>query len=280
LSRPVRITPLAEADIERAQGDYEAREQGLRNRFVLQVRATLDRIAANPLQYQVVPGTRDARRARVQDLSDAMWRIYSPTKTGLQLKTSVGKFQLIGGVERMHFGMIAYFETIPELFAMTEKRRSSFDDALVKRAAFQHEREVRYVTNGQFLKDRVLTRSRVRRDERVAGDRAWRGAIGGIEQISGDRTPIGGRDLKGDRCTRGNVVRNRAKLQCVWRRREFNRDVQVAADDRRADRIARDDGRRTRLRVCVRELLIPLRQRLAVSHVDHVLERRRVDERN
>src|SRR5260221_13947972 len=28
-------------------------------------------------------------------------------------------------------------------------------DALVKRAAFQHEREVRYLTNGQFLKNRV-----------------------------------------------------------------------------------------------------------------------------
>src|SRR3954464_412921 len=26
--------------------------------------------------------------------SDAMWRIYSPTKTGLQLKTSVRKFEL------------------------------------------------------------------------------------------------------------------------------------------------------------------------------------------
>ena len=112
--------------------------------------------------------------------SDAMWRIYSPTKTGLQLKTSVGKFQLIGGVERAHFGMIAYFETIPELLAMTEKRRSSFDDALVKRAAFQHEREVRYLTNGQFLMDRVQ-HHRASRCAAARSDRVHRRRDGGPE---------------------------------------------------------------------------------------------------
>ena len=67
LSRPVRITPLAEADIERAQDDYEAREHGLGNHFVLPVRVTLDRIAVNPFQYQIVSVTRDAQRARVHD---------------------------------------------------------------------------------------------------------------------------------------------------------------------------------------------------------------------
>jgi hypothetical protein len=55
LSRSIRITPLAEADIERAQDDYETREQGLGNRFVLQVRATLDRIAANPSNIRSSP---------------------------------------------------------------------------------------------------------------------------------------------------------------------------------------------------------------------------------
>ena len=73
MTRPVRITPLAEADIESAQDGYEAREQGLGNRFVLQVRATLDRIAANPFQYQIVSGTRDARRARVHDFPFGLW---------------------------------------------------------------------------------------------------------------------------------------------------------------------------------------------------------------
>lgn len=89
------------------------------------------------------------------DESDAMWRIYSPTRTGLQIRTSVGHFELIGDVERAHVGKIGYFESIAELLAMTATRKSPFDDALVKRAAFQHEREVRYLTNGHFLKNRV-----------------------------------------------------------------------------------------------------------------------------
>jgi hypothetical protein len=87
--------------------------------------------------------------------SDAMWRIYSPTRTGLQLKTSVGKFELIGDVERAHVGKVAYFDDVPQLLTMTERRKSPFDDALVKRAAFGHEHEVRYLTNGQFLKNKV-----------------------------------------------------------------------------------------------------------------------------
>jgi len=56
--------------------------------------------------------------------SDAMWRIYSPTRTGLQLKTSVRKFELIGDVARAHVGKIVYFDTIPQLLAMTETRKS------------------------------------------------------------------------------------------------------------------------------------------------------------
>jgi plasmid stabilization system protein ParE len=81
LTRPVRITPLAEADIESAQDGYEAREQGLGNRFVLQVRATLDRIAANPFQYQIVSGTRDARRARVHDFPFGLWYRVEPDES-------------------------------------------------------------------------------------------------------------------------------------------------------------------------------------------------------
>jgi hypothetical protein len=78
---PVSITPLAEADIERAQDDYEAREQGLGNRFVLQDRATLDRIVANPFQYQIASGTRDARRARVHDFPFGLWYRVEPDES-------------------------------------------------------------------------------------------------------------------------------------------------------------------------------------------------------
>ena len=74
--------------------------------------------------------------------------------------TSVGHFELIGDVERAHVGKIAYFESITELLAMTATRKSPFDDALVKRAAFEREREVRYLTNGHFLKNTCVARVR------------------------------------------------------------------------------------------------------------------------
>jgi len=48
LNRLVVLTPAAEQDVARAQDDYEAREQGLGNRFVEQVRTTLTRIGHNP----------------------------------------------------------------------------------------------------------------------------------------------------------------------------------------------------------------------------------------
>ena len=75
LSRPVRITPFAEADIAQAQDDYESREPGLGNRFVEQVRSTLTRIGQNPFQYQVVKGTREHRRA--PGASVPVWHLVS-----------------------------------------------------------------------------------------------------------------------------------------------------------------------------------------------------------
>jgi hypothetical protein len=65
LNRAVVLTPAAQQDIERAQDDYETREQGLGNRFVQQVRSTLIRIEQNPFQYQVVSESFGSRRAPV-----------------------------------------------------------------------------------------------------------------------------------------------------------------------------------------------------------------------
>jgi len=50
---------------------YESREPGLGNRFVQQVRDTIERIAQNPFQYQVAID--DARRARVRRFPYAVW---------------------------------------------------------------------------------------------------------------------------------------------------------------------------------------------------------------
>lgn len=73
MNRPVRLTPLAEADVARAQDDYELREPGLGNRFAQEVHATLTRIGQNPFQYQVVPNSLGNRRAPVHRFPFAVW---------------------------------------------------------------------------------------------------------------------------------------------------------------------------------------------------------------
>ena len=81
MSRPVRITPLAEADIASAQDEYESRDPGLGNRFVQQVRNTLTRIGQNPFQYQLIPGTHDDRRAPVRNFPWGVWYRVEPDES-------------------------------------------------------------------------------------------------------------------------------------------------------------------------------------------------------
>lgn len=83
--------------------------------------------------------------------SDAMWRIYSPFKTGVQITTSVEKFKSIDGIDGCYLGSVTYYASIPELLeksALSSKRRL-FDFALHKRMAFSHECEVRLLKCGQ-----------------------------------------------------------------------------------------------------------------------------------
>jgi hypothetical protein len=85
--------------------------------------------------------------------SDAMWRIYSPTRTGIQVATSVQKFNLIGGVDKWCLDDVVYFESVEDLLEKSKKnpRRSALDNALYKRSAFSHEEEVRFLTHGDSL---------------------------------------------------------------------------------------------------------------------------------
>lgn len=73
MNRPVVLTPAAEQDVVRAQDGYEARERGLGNRFVRQVRDTLTRITQNPFQYQIVPDSFGSRRAPVRQFPWSVW---------------------------------------------------------------------------------------------------------------------------------------------------------------------------------------------------------------
>jgi plasmid stabilization system protein ParE len=49
---PVRITRLAQADIEKAAAWYESQREGLGVTFVDRVAETVDSIALNPLGYE------------------------------------------------------------------------------------------------------------------------------------------------------------------------------------------------------------------------------------
>lgn len=81
MKRPVRLTPLAEADVALAQDVYESQAPGLGSRFVEQVRTTLNRIGQNPLQYQVITGTREHRRAPVQVFPFGIWYRVEPDES-------------------------------------------------------------------------------------------------------------------------------------------------------------------------------------------------------
>ncbi len=85
--------------------------------------------------------------------SDAMWRIYSPAKSGLRLESSVTKFNLFGEMERACLGMVVYSDTVQDLLKKAKSRESLFGEALYKRMAFQHEHEVRLLTHADFLGD-------------------------------------------------------------------------------------------------------------------------------
>jgi hypothetical protein len=93
--------------------------------------------------------------------SDAMWRVYSPNKTGFRITTSVEKFKLIRGAKQWRLGKVTYFERIEDILEKAKSNWSPFSDALFKRSAFDHEHEVRFLTHRDFLDDDKEEKSHV-----------------------------------------------------------------------------------------------------------------------
>jgi hypothetical protein len=91
--------------------------------------------------------------------SDALWRIYSPDRQGIQIQTSVHKFKLMKDVR----GILApaiYYPNSGLLSAFKEAESKTYQYphlsyGLLKRTAFIHEDEVRFVTMNeiQFVKN-------------------------------------------------------------------------------------------------------------------------------
>lgn len=92
--------------------------------------------------------------------SDAMWRIYSTSKDGIRIGTTVKKFELLQGTNHYVIERIFYYKELMEGLEYCQKPSSIMKiirDGLIKRDAFSHEEEVRIITLNQprFL-DNIL----------------------------------------------------------------------------------------------------------------------------
>ena len=83
--------------------------------------------------------------------SDAMWRIYSPQKTGVKIRVPLKKFELIEGSEFLDIENVIYFSNMDDLVKKTNADKSRFSTAKIKRDAFSHEEEIRIFTHPDYL---------------------------------------------------------------------------------------------------------------------------------
>ncbi|WP_419879195.1 DUF2971 domain-containing protein [Brevibacillus centrosporus] len=80
--------------------------------------------------------------------SDALWRIYSPNREGIMVKTTAKKFKKISEFKRALLGKVRYTD-----FSNHEEfnGQSDLELALYKRKAFIHEQEVRLLTSKYMI---------------------------------------------------------------------------------------------------------------------------------
>ena len=71
MTRPVVLTPLAQADIRKAYVWYEKERPGLGERFIDRVESAIEKIADHPTTY--APIADDVRRVRVEKFPYALW---------------------------------------------------------------------------------------------------------------------------------------------------------------------------------------------------------------
>lgn len=81
--------------------------------------------------------------------SDAMWRIYSPDCQGVMIETSVGSFHEIKNLRRAVLGKVLYFNKdnyIEKRYEIANNKSYCYaGDMVLKREAFKHENEVRFL---------------------------------------------------------------------------------------------------------------------------------------
>jgi len=83
--------------------------------------------------------------------SDAMWRIYSPRNEGVVIQTSVKKFSLLQDIKYAALGQVIYYDSLKDaldpIYSQADRGDyEHFTEGFLKRRAFEHEKEVRFVT--------------------------------------------------------------------------------------------------------------------------------------
>lgn len=92
--------------------------------------------------------------------SDAMWRIYSASKDGIKIGTTIKKFELLEGPKHYAVDEIFYYENLMEGLKYCDEHssiRRIFREGLIKRNEFSHEQEIRLITiNAPNMLEKVL----------------------------------------------------------------------------------------------------------------------------
>jgi hypothetical protein len=76
--------------------------------------------------------------------SEALWNIYSPNKDGVKIKTTAQKLRMISDIRRGYFDKVTYTD-----YKKIKVKDHVFGATLLKREAFEHEREARLLINSQ-----------------------------------------------------------------------------------------------------------------------------------
>ncbi len=85
--------------------------------------------------------------------SDAMWRIYSPSKSGVKITTNICQFDLLQNIRRLGVEKVVYFSHWKQLPELTNADKSPYLDVRYKRDAFSHEEEVRFIVHPDSVFD-------------------------------------------------------------------------------------------------------------------------------
>lgn len=83
--------------------------------------------------------------------SDALWRIYSPNKEGILIKTKITNLYKIEGYTRAYIGKVLYYNNLKTIDL---RSLNHFEGYLLKRDSFQHENEVRLLIDYNDIKDK------------------------------------------------------------------------------------------------------------------------------